>query len=232
MGMVSVGDVRRKADVSNLTSLSGRTLWLFSPVVIGENPYVNNLRDFFSNVPSGGGGTEVGVNFPWRKGSNAGESAAKKFRDFSNQGGTPLGNLLIIGHGFGDEKICSGITSEQKNCFSADDVFKVASEKYNGSNTFWHAQDKIGPPRCWLTRSAIIHGVACNTGRSWAPNWSRRIARVGSTVKGAPGLIYAGPNPQNPRTIETYFSNTPEDVYLTPDEFLKSKHWSNFPGEA
>ena len=112
--------------------------------------------------------------------------------------------------------------------YTADDVFLIADEKDNSSNSYVHAVKKIGPPRCWLTRNASVYGIACNTADAWAPEWSDRVARVGVTVAGTPTLLYGVPNQSGQRASIKFFELSEE--YFNAKDFLNSPHWSKFEG--
>lgn len=67
--------------------------------------------------------------------------------------------------------------------FAAANLFVEADEKSNNKNTLANARKKIGPPRCWFTRTADVHALGCNT-EAFAEDWANRVLRVGSQAHG------------------------------------------------
>jgi RHS repeat-associated protein len=204
-----VANACARADVSNLLEKDGPTLYQIAPKVVTEPNFLISLRKLFPNAKT------------WTNGLDA----AELFKKTSGQGKTPLGRLGILGHCYRDNAICAdgGVFP-----YTADDVFKVADEKNNSSNTFMHAAQKIGPPRCWLTRNASVYGAACNTEDAWAPDWSEKIARVGVTVFGTPTLLYGETNVSGKSASIQFFERS--ERYFNARDFLSSPHWLTFAG--
>ena len=100
--------------------------------------------------------------------------------------------------------------------FQAKDLFLVALEKDNSMNSFDHAVDKRGPPRCWFTRDANIYWLGCFT-NVWAGDWATRILRTNASAHGTNNFLFGvwsdNANPQlwvtsNVRTGVPRTSNT------------------------
>ena len=197
-----------RADVSNLLEDDWPAFYQIAPKAIREPFFLVSLRKLFARAVT------------WKDG----QDAAGEFRKVSKQGASPIGRLGILGDCYADDAICGdgGISP-----YTADDVFLVADEKDNSSNRYVHAVKKIGPPRCWLTRNALVYGVACNTSLAWGPGWSGRIARVGTVVYGTPSLLYGETSLIGRTFIE--FVGLP-GRYFTAKELLNSPHWSRFDG--
>ena len=210
-----------RANVKNLLADNMDELWAAARFVQGEDGYLGAVRVLFRNRPG----------FIW----NNGEEAANKFKSSSGEGKTPLSKLMLAGHNYGDAKICA---KGPAGCFDADNVFAVATEKNNASNSYRHAIAEIGPPRCWLQLDAVVYGIACTSSAAWAPDWASRIVREGemsrivhreTVIKSAPSLIFGEWRGDNARVWFTDFEN---DKYSTAGSFLSSKHWDNTPGGA
>lgn len=202
-----------KANVSNLLSRGGR----FTQIALKRGDDDGYLRALRHLMPSANA---------WR----SGRGAAEDFKRASHQGRTPIGRMHVIGHNFGVREMCAqgGVNA----CYTSQDVFDVATEKNNLLNTYASAIKKIGPPKCWLARNATVWGVGCNSAQAWAPDWAARIARVPSTVKGAPSVIEGVYQTRNGRTQAgvKFLTDPPGPLHLTWNSFMQSPRWVNFPG--
>ena len=164
-----------EADVSNLTARSGRQLLMRQAYPTPSMPNPDNFM--------------IGVDRVFGRGESVwatGVDAATQIKSASREGGSPIYRLVLGGHCFADAAIGSDQTA-----FSSAHIFAVATEKDNTTNTYASASAKIGPPKCWFTRTATLYGFACNTATTWAPDWAGSIARRGATVYGAPHLVGA-----------------------------------------
>ena len=103
--------------------------------------------------------------------------------------------------------------------FKAVDLFKVATQSNNSTNTFASAALRIGPPKCWFTRSSNIFGLGCNTS-TWAQDWADLILRRGSTAHGTKFYMYgkwkaAGQG----GTATLRFTHDPKGLFPIDDNF-------------
>ena len=209
-----------KADVSNLLAIDGgeyvHAIQNYNKQkdgrMHGNDAYVIAMRILFGIAPAR----------TWRDGNEA----AKQFAQQSGQGATPLKLYGVIGHGAGDERICD---QNGDHCYTTNDIFAVAKEKSNERNSFSNARKRIGPPKCWLTRSANVFGVACTSAATWAPEWADQIARIGVTVNGANGLL-EGEYPGNRSNARVWFQESEEDTYGSATQFLASPYWVHSSG--
>ena len=165
-----------QADVSNLVVKPGKLVKMRQSFSDPSDDFMLAVDDFW--------GTDARV---WESGADA----ATYLRDKSQQGDKPIGNLLLGGHNFqGNSGISIG-NNTGGPVFQASDLFPVADEKNNRTNTFEHAYDRIGPPKCWFTRNAKVYGFACNTHEGWTTNWANTVLRTTATALGATPLVYA-----------------------------------------
>jgi RHS repeat-associated protein len=167
-----VANAGERADVSNLLATGHRVLMRTS----------YGAGDLFMAGVAGVFGRGA---FVWTSGAAAG----RHIRNASRQGARPIGTLVVGGHCGGGTTIGNMVGA---NLFSAANVVAAATQRDNSNNVFTSAVLRIGPPRCWFTRSAQIYGYACNTNPTWAGDWAAQIARSGSTVFGTTSLVVAG----------------------------------------
>ncbi len=154
----------------------------------------------------------------------SGLDAAKKFKGKSGEGKTPISELVIAGHCFGENRICN---EEEKNCFEAAHVFKVATKKSNTQNTFKSASQRIGPPKCWIQRKAAVYAVGCVTANAFAPEWAEKIVRISASIRGAVPSLYGE---WNGKRAFVSFVGHEADKYYTLGDLLASPHWETFDG--
>ena len=98
--------------------------------------------------------------------------------------------------------------------FTAQDVFNVALEKDNSTNTLEHAAKGIGPSKCWFMGNAQIVGLSCRTWFGWMPDWAGKIARKGVYVYGTTGRLRA-----------EWRERAPSSVYIKPYEKNLAYNW-------
>jgi hypothetical protein len=197
------------------------------PRILIKDGYLQGLEIMFE--------TAGGDLYKWASGTNA----AKHVRQNSGQGRTPILRLYIGAHSGGGIEVGN---LRGKKLFSADDLFKVATEKNNRNNTFKSAYQQIGPPRCWFTRNADVYGIGCHT-TSFARDWAARILRTSAHAHGISHFLHCvfANRVEGGRMgqVTCYFSSTldpptpiNDERATTIAELLKlSEGWVKIPGE-
>ena len=183
------------ADVTNLIADSGPTVLMHAPIVV--NPKTNTADEFLLAVKAVYTRGSTRKTYMWRGDLDA----AAYIRDVSGQGKTPISLAFIGGHHFGNDNLKLG-DANKSAMFSAQDL-TFASDYFciddsNNDARLALARRKIGPPRCWFTRNAVVYGVGCSTNSGWALDWANTVIRRGGTVKGTPQLLNASVDPTDP----------------------------------
>jgi RHS repeat-associated protein len=165
-----------------------------------------------------------------------GQHAAQYLATVSQLGKTPIHKLWVGGHSDGTQ-----IRSyEDGTGFDVSHVLALARSLGvgdNANNKLAHAERKQGPPKCWFTRDSRVGGFGCATGqgeKSWAGAWANQLARLGSTVLGAPNWIAGvllqlqvledGPNNYSFVGNSVFYHSTPQG------ERLEDATWVSFKG--
>jgi len=162
----------------------------------------------------------------------SGVDAATIIQKESGQGKTPIQQLVVIGHGFRNNDIGThAIVDNLRKPFNSGHIFEVAEERINHFNTFQHAKERIGPPKCWFTRNAMIYGAACNTTDSWQGDWAGKIARPGSKVLASADLLY-GELLNSGLAYVAFYKDRATVQYYTFVDFLSSPKWTVMGGNA
>ena len=173
------------ADVSNLKETKGEILRM-APALTRDKDIDRGGRDHYLYWT-----TRFLVK--WKRGPferwNTGPGAAGILVTESKQGKTPIGELYIAAHS--DLRTTLGALNDKgKREFSSDDIFGAAESPNNNKNKLALAKRKVGPPKCWFTRTAEVWGAGCKT-QEWARDWADRILRKGATVHGTKHYLWA-----------------------------------------
>lgn len=162
-----IADKCATADVSNLTATDGPQLALYEKREKDDpDEALKALRFVFA---------KFNPSFAMPDG----EAGAQRAAEEAKYGATPLQLLVAGGH--------CGIPGAPDNMIGgleAADFFAVSPVSSNAENTLANASKKIGPPKCWFTRTSNVYGFGCETDQLWAPEMAERVLRVGSTVHG------------------------------------------------
>ena len=102
------------------------------------------------------------------------DQLANKIKAVSGEGGTPISNMIVGGHG--------GYSGEVTGTWYYFKVQQIVD--LNQSPTFARAKQKKGPVRCWFTQDATARFAGCSSGSGIADSFARRILRKNATAIG------------------------------------------------
>ena len=161
-------------DVSNLTAITG--------------PQIKaGMRSWRNDASNQGDAIFLGISFFTRK------NLEGYIKSKSGQGASPLELLLVDGHSSPSNHHISG----EDGIFGVDYLINSA-DVAEGTQDYEHAVKKIGPPRCWFTKTAKVYGSACSTGtrgkfssgtKSFAEYFATKLLRNGATAYGTTGTV-------------------------------------------
>jgi RHS repeat-associated protein len=147
------------------------------------------------------------------------DMVASAIQSTSGEGGTPLQDFLIEGHGPG------GSWNGKHYYFTEKDLLALDQPP-----SFSRASSKKGPVRCWFARNAVVRFVGCNTDDHNAKPFASKILRKGASAFGSNQMIGLGEG-------KMWWDFTPaknKDGYTwasSSKDWLKAPVWVQFPGQ-
>jgi len=173
-----------RADVSNLLAGEENTfkMMVSFDYVVTSDHYLEAAR------------IVIDIKTSW----NDGMDAATKIMNQAGKGASPISLLILAGHHWSGHG--SLVTYSGGAPFNAADISAVATNVgigNNSSNSYAHAVQKQGPPRCWMQYGGEIWGVGCTTKNTWASQMASVLARGGAhdrnpvSVYGTTELIHS-----------------------------------------
>ena len=144
-----------------------------------------------------------------------------RIRDSSGEGGTPIHQLLVGGHG--------GVETHDLNdnllsSYSVSDIIQLGQPP-----SFSRASQKKGPCRCWFTRTASVRISGCST-MSVAQQFATELLRAGAISYGTDRSI--GTSIDGNGNLMLYYDYDAHNANPAhSSEYYSSIVWKSFGGQ-